>query len=225
MRGSRRRRSRPIERAYDRRDVRVVDASWHMPAAQREQYLGVALRQSEHLATLIDELFELAKLDFKGVELQREPFCLADLASDVMHKFQLDAQARQVTLAVEAAPGLPWVDADLSLIERVLDNLVGNALRHTPPGGCVSLRATAADGAVRAEVCDTGCGIAAADLPHIFDRFYRGRDGKGSGSTGLGLAITKRILELHGVCVQVDSRAGEGACFGFSLPTASPPPR
>ncbi len=196
-----------------------------LPAAQREQYLGVALRQSEHLATLIDELFELAKLDFKGVELQREPFCLADLASDVMHKFQLDAQARQVTLAVEAAPGLPWVDADLSLIERVLDNLVGNALRHTPPGGCVSLRATAADGAVRAEVCDTGCGIAAADLPHIFDRFYRGRDGKGSGSTGLGLAITKRILELHGVCVQVDSRAGEGACFGFSLPTASPPPR
>lgn len=196
-----------------------------LPAAQREQYLGVALRQSEHLATLIDELFELAKLDFKGVELQREPFCLADLASDVMHKFQLDAQARQVTLAVEAAPGLPWVDADLSLIERVMDNLVGNALRHTPPGGCVSLRATAADGRVRAEVCDTGCGIAPADLPHVFDRYYRGRAGPRAGGAGLGLAITKRILELHGAAVQVVSRAGEGACFGFSLPTASPPHR
>lgn len=196
-----------------------------LPAAQREQYLSVALRQSEHLATLIDELFELAKLDFKGVDLQREPFCLADLASDVMHKFQLDAQARQVTLVVEAAPGLPWVDADLSLIERVMDNLVGNALRHTPPGGCVSLRATATDGRVRAEVCDTGCGIAPADLPHVFDRYYRGRAGPRAGGAGLGLAITKRILDLHGAAVQVVSRAGEGACFGFSLPTASPPHR
>lgn len=189
-----------------------------LPAAQRDQYLGVALRQSELVATLIDELFELAKLDFKGVALQREAFCLADLASDVMHKFQLDAQARQVVLAVQATPGLPWVDADLSLIERVLDNLVGNALRHTPPGGRVSLRAAAADGGVRAEVCDTGCGIAPADLPHIFDRFYRGRDGQRAGGAGLGLAITKRILDLHGVTVQVQSRAGDGACFSFVLP-------
>jgi predicted ATPase/signal transduction histidine kinase len=194
-----------------------------LPAEQRQQYLGVAVRQSEHLATLIDELFELAKLDFKGMALQREAFSLADLASDVMHKFQLDAQARQVVLAVEMAPGLPWVDADLSLIERVLDNLVGNALRHTPAGGRVTLRARAEGAAVAVEVCDTGCGIAPADLPHIFDRFYRG-SGQRAGGAGLGLAITKRILDLHGAGVQVDSGAGTGTCFGFRLPTASPPP-
>lgn len=192
-----------------------------LPAEQRQQYLGVALRQSDHLATLIDELFELAKLDFRGVTLQCEAFSFADLASDVMHKFQLDAQERQVTLVVEAAPGLPWVDADLGLIERVLDNLVGNALRHTPPGGCVSLRAAAESGVVTAQVCDTGCGIAPADLPQIFDRFYRGGNrGDRAGGAGLGLAITKRILDLHGAHVQVDSSAGAGSCFSFALPMA-----
>ena len=95
--------------------------------------------------------------------------------------------------------------------------LVGNALRHTPPGGCVSLRATAADGAVRAEVCDTGCGIAAADLPRIFDRFYRGRDGKGSGSTGLGLYLVRELALANGGSVRLGS-SKKGARFVLELP-------
>jgi len=191
-----------------------------LPAAQRRQHLEVALRQSESLSTLVDELFELAKLDFRGVALQREPFSFADLASDVLQKFELQAQAARVTLAVEAPAGLPPVDADPGLIERVLDNLVGNALRHTPAGGRVGVQLEAAAGGLLARVCDSGCGIAEADLPHIFDRYYRGSGQRATGA-GLGLAITRRILELHGTAVQVASDSGRGTCFSFTLPLAA----
>ncbi len=187
---------------------------------QRQQYLGIAARQSEHLATLIDELFELAKLDFKGMTLNREPFPFGELAADVVQKFHLVAEGRQVGLSVDAPPQLPFVDADVSLMERVLENLIGNALQHTPAGGRVRVCMGAQDGRLVARVADSGCGIPSAELPFIFDRFYRGGSGRssGSGGAGLGLAITKRILELHDTQITVDSAAGRGTCFTFSLP-------
>jgi len=120
--------------------------------------------------------------------------------------------------------GLPAVRADLSLIERVLDNLIGNALKHTPAGGNVSVRLREIDGEVEVSVVDTGAGIAAADLPHIFDRYYRGRGASGQPSgdargAGLGLAIARRILELHGCEIAVASDA-TGSTFRFMLPAA-----
>jgi len=199
-----------------------------LPPAQRSEYLGVALRQSEHLATLVDELFELAKLDFRGMTLQREPFALGELAADVVQKFRLGAQQREVQLAVEAPARLSLVDADLGLIERVLDNLIGNALQHTPPGGKVLVRLREADARVQVEVADTGAGIAPADLPFVFERFYRGADRRGGGA-GLGLAISKRILELHDAAIEAHSNGPDGGsrfCFslpGWSAPTASRP--
>ena len=183
----------------------------------RRSYLDTAVRQSEHLGTLIDELFELAKLDFKGVTLQCEPFQLADLASDVLQKFQLIADGKHVRLELDASRHLPAVDADLSLVERVFDNLIGNALKHTPPGGCVRLQLDEQPGGVQASVLDDGAGIAAADLPHIFDRFYRAGVAAG---TGLGLAITRRILELHGCTIEAHSSA-QGSRFVFTLPFAA----
>ncbi|MEO8804776.1 MAG: AAA family ATPase [Burkholderiaceae bacterium] len=189
---------------------------------KRQSYLATAVRQTEHLGTLIDDLFELAKLDFKGISLQRESFQLAELASDVLQKFQLLADGKQIALRLAADPKLPRVHADLSLIERVLDNLVGNALKFTSNGGCVSISLSADARAVRVCVDDDGAGIPKADLPFIFDRFYRapgGRDGSGGGA-GLGLAITKRILELHGG--DIAAQSGEtGATFRFELPLPS----
>jgi predicted ATPase/signal transduction histidine kinase len=191
-----------------------------LPRATQRGYLGIALRQSEHLATLIDELFELAKLDFKGLQLKREPFQLAELAFDVLQKFQLAAERQQVILQVDAPAVVPLVHADLSLIERVLDNLIGNALQHTPSGGSVSIGVQAGADCVIARVNDTGRGIAQADLPFIFDRFYRVDKSRvrASGGAGLGLAIAKRIVELHGGAISVDSQASQGTCFSFSLP-------
>jgi predicted ATPase/signal transduction histidine kinase len=191
---------------------------------QRRSYLETAVRQSEHLGVLIDELFELAKLDFKGLALQWEVFQVGELASDVLQKFRLMAAGKPIDLLLEAMSGLPAVRADLSLVERVLDNLIGNALKHTPAGGWVKARLRGNDQGVEVSVIDNGVGIAPADLPHIFDRFYRGQavsaqrpcDARG---TGLGLAIAKRILELHNQTIDVQSDSA-GSTFRFTLPAA-----
>lgn len=191
-----------------------------LPAPTQRSYVEIALRQSEYLATLVDELFELAKLDFKGVRLAREAFQLAELAADVLQKFQLAADRQQVALHFEGGQGVPPVDADLALVERVLDNLIGNALRHTPAGGTVSVSLRAEAGRVAACVGDTGGGIAEAALPFIFDRFYRGDPERERAGAGLGLAIAKRIVELHGGELRVQSVAGQGCRFSFDLPQA-----
>jgi signal transduction histidine kinase len=189
-----------------------------LDAEQRRQYLGIAVRQSEHLATLIDELFELAKLDFKGMTLRCEPFAFAELAADVTQKFQLAADSRRIALRVEAAASLPMVEADLGLMERVLDNLIGNALQHAPEQGSVTVVVATCDGRLQVQVCDTGSGIPAEDLPFVFDRFYRGAHGRIEGGAGLGLAITRRILELHDSQIRVESDGKSGSRFSFSLP-------
>jgi len=188
-----------------------------MPAEQRQGYVAIALRQCEQLGRLVDSLFELARLDYKDATLARERFALAELASDVVQKFALAAAGAGVVLTSEAAPGLPLVDADLGLIERVLDNLIDNALRHTPIGGSVHITIDAAGGDVRVRVADTGAGIAAADLPHVFDRHWRGDAARGTGGAGLGLAIARRIVELHGRTIEVESEPPRGTCFTFAL--------
>lgn len=198
----------------------VVAKAESLSREQRAQYLGIALRQSERLATLIDELFELAKLDFKGLTLQREPFAFGELAADVVQKFQLTAESRGVRLVVEAPGRLPTVSGDIGLIERVLENLIGNALKHTGDGGRVTLRAHADGPQIVAEVLDSGRGIAAAELPHVFDRFYRGQSGGHAAGAGLGLAIARRIVELHGGRIAAASTPGVGTRLWFTLPAA-----
>ncbi len=190
---------------------------------ERRSYVDIAVRQSTHLGTLIDELFELAKLDFKGVTINREAFQFADLAFDVLQKFKLAAAERDVALHVDAPGSLPLVNADLGLMERVLDNLIGNALAHTPEKGQVSVRLAREADQVRVQVADTGEGIAQDQLPLIFNRFYRvdkaRTGGSGSnGGAGLGLAITKRIVELHDSRIEVHSEPARGTCFSFSVP-------
>ena len=193
-----------------------------LPVAKRRSYLEIAARQSEHLATLVEELFELARLDFKGMQLNQESLHLGELACDVLQKFQLAADKKQVNLKVEAPERIPFVRADLSLLERVLENLIGNALKHTPAGGSVSVSVTPNSDRVVARVTDTGCGMPEAEIPHIFDRFYRVDKSRNtaSGGAGLGLAITKRILELHASEITVESTPMVGTCFSFSLPVS-----
>jgi signal transduction histidine kinase len=190
--------------------------------AERRGCLDIALRQAEHLQTLIAELFELARLDFQGYRIEPEPVHLGELARDVAQKLGLAARNRRVTLSAEVEPGLGLVRADIGLIERTLTNLLDNALAHTPPGGRVvlSVRSQGARAVVR--VSDNGSGIAPADLPRIFERFYRAdkarpRDAKGS---GLGLAIVKRIIELHDSEIRVESEPGRGTSFWFELALA-----
>jgi signal transduction histidine kinase len=193
---------------------------------EKEQlhHLKIAIQHCERLNKLVGELFELARLDSHETEVRYEPFNLNELAHDVMQKFDLSAEERQVTIQIDHNQSLSFVNADIAMIERVMENLIDNAVRHTPEGGSVRLTFDEKNGDIAVCVSDTGCGIAGKDLPHIFNRFYqrdRTQEGK-IGHSGLGLAITKRILELHGRTIIVESETGAGTTFTFFLPAYHP---
>lgn len=190
--------------------------------AERREYLGTALRHSERLTRLVLDLFELAKLDATRTPPRCEPFGAAELVQDVVQKFQLQARQRGITLNIDIADDtLPRVEAEIGLIERVLENLIENALEHTPEGGRVRVGIRRDAQRVLVTVSDSGRGIASADLPRVFDRFYQaGNDHRGKDHAGLGLAIAKQILDLHHQTIEVSSVPGNGASFTFSLAVA-----
>ncbi len=186
---------------------------------EQRHYLAIATRHGERLTKLVSELFDLAKLDARDVPLHVEPFSLGELVQDVAQKFQLAANNAGLQLETNFAPDLPFVCADIGMIERVLENLIENALRYTPSGGRVTLALAPVPGGVQVQVRDTGRGIREQDLPHIFERYYRVGDQTDTpGCAGLGLAITRRILELHQSEIVVESTPGQGTAFRFVLP-------
>ena len=185
---------------------------------ERIHYLEVAYRHCEHLGRLVEELFDLARLDANEVQPVLEPFSLPELVQDVVHKFELRARQRDVTLLARYDETLPFVVGDIALIERVMDNLLENALRHTPAGGTVTVAIQTFGEAVAVQIIDTGSGIADEDLPYIFERCYQSDKMRSRGGAGLGLAIARRIVELHGRTIRADSTLGRGTTFAFDLP-------
>lgn len=191
---------------------------------ERHEILEIARSHSERLGRLVGELFELARLDAGETRPQLEEVALAELVQDVAQRLRLLAEARSVRLATDLPSDLPFVSADVGLIERVLVNLVENAITHTPAGGTVTLGLERGDRqgeqGVVVRVEDTGAGIAPEDLPRVFDRFYRG-GGRSRAGAGLGLAIAQRILALHGSTIRVESEPDRGAAFSFRLARAA----
>jgi two-component system OmpR family sensor kinase len=191
-----------------------------LPDEERRAYLAITLQQCRRLVKLVEQLLELARLDAHQVTLSAEPFQLAELVHDVMMKFALAARNAGITLGVEMPQWVPLVTGDIALIERVIDNLIDNALRYAGSGGRVAVRLQAQPQTVRLEVHDTGPGIPEGDRTRVFDRFYRGDKSRfsQSGHAGLGLAIARGILELHGSSIDFASGPGEGTTFFFELP-------
>jgi signal transduction histidine kinase len=190
------------------------------PAAV-ERYLQTAQHHIRSLSLLIDDLFDMAQLDAGGLPLERHPNSLSDLISDTLESFSALAARQGTKLEGSVAPDVDPVFMDAQKIGRVLTNLVSNAMRHTPAGGRVEVRALpTGEGGARVEVRDTGEGISPQDLPHIFEQFYRGEKSRSrdTGGSGLGLAIAKGIVEAHGGRISVESVPGEGAHFLFTLP-------
>jgi len=188
---------------------------------ERRSYLKIAISHCERLSKLITDLFELAKLEAHDSAVHSEPFSLSELVQDVLQKFELTARERNINIVTNIGQELPFAYADIAMIERVLENFLDNALRFTPDEGSVSIVLTNHDkDSITVQISDTGCGIPENELPRIFDRFYqtdRSRKGKSSHS-GLGLAVTKKILELHGTAIQVKSDQNSGTAFTFELP-------
>ena len=182
---------------------------------ERRRYLEIALGQSRKVGRLAQEVFELARLEYGVVKPEKENFALADLVQDVFQKFELAAEARRQQLKPDIAPNLPVVSADLGMIERVLTNLLDNAIRHTPAGGEIEVRLRPSDAGVAVQVSDTGPGIPGELQKGLFTRPAFADGGARGG--GLGLMIVQRILQLHGSDIRLVPQPGKGAVFLFRL--------
>jgi len=185
-----------------------------------KRYLNTAQRDVLSLSALIDDLFQMSQLDAGGFPLNLDKSSLRDLVSDTLESFSELAYRESIRLEGQVEAGVDPVAMDTQAIGRVLNNLISNALRHTPAGGEISLHARRTGSGVEVIIRDTGEGIQARDIPHIFDRFYRGEKSRnrGTGGAGLGLAIARGIVRAHGGDIMVESESGKGTQFTFTIP-------
>ncbi len=191
---------------------------------ERKDFLSKALLTNKQLTGMIDELFEMARLEHGQVEIHPDTIVISDLLSDIYASLSGLANNKGVHLEVNMEDEASMVFADVARLERVLQNLIGNAITYTPVGGTVTIRVRKAEHRYTLlSVEDTGQGIAADELPYVFEPYFRSTNGKKAyhEGNGLGLAIAARLLALHHVELKVDSRFGQGTIFWFKLPTSA----
>jgi len=205
--------------------LETLEARWSGDVARADdrKLLEVALRNTRNTSRLVQSLGELAQLDEPQFKMRSEVLDVGELLDDIALRFAPRAAAAGVALRVEPGADTPVFAAlDIELFERAVANLVDNALKFCRPGQHITLSARHDQDKVRVSVADSGAGIASADVPHLFDRFYQSRKGvapaTGDGGKGLGLAIVKRIAELHGGKVDLSSRPGQGTTVTLVLP-------
>jgi two-component system, NtrC family, sensor histidine kinase KinB len=187
---------------------------------KQRDVLAACREDCERLERLMRDLLDLSKIEAGESQPQLAPLRVGDLLEAVGESLRPQVEAKGLTFKVEAAPDLPRVRADRAQIERVITNLVSNALRHTAEGGEVEIKAARRGGSVAVSVCDTGRGIPAEYLPRIFDKFVQVPDAP-AGGAGLGLAISKALVEAHDGQIVVQSEVGKGTTFTFTLPAAN----
>ncbi|MEM0993877.1 MAG: HAMP domain-containing sensor histidine kinase [Bacteroidota bacterium] len=195
----------------------LIMKSDNLSKEDRKKYLEIVMDSSVKLSKLVSQLFEYSKLEANQIEPQKEAFFIGELAQDVYAKYQILAQDKQIKLNLNASQDLPLVFADVGLVERVLQNLMDNALKFTPKNGAVTIQLAADHEHVEIKISDSGPGIPKEKQSYIFDRYRRSEVDSNKGA-GLGLAIVKKILEIHNSTIQVISKPNEGATFWFQLP-------
>ncbi|MTI95287.1 MAG: diguanylate cyclase [Firmicutes bacterium] len=197
----------------------ILDGMVKDPNEQR-RYLEVVREKSLGLEILTRELFELARLESREVNLDLGVFSAEEIVQAIYLKYRLDAEAKGINLSLDIPEQTPIVNVDIEQIARVFDNLIANSIRHSPAGGSITIGYFAQENQVVFSVTDTGEGIQEADLPNIFDRFYKGDKSRtaSSGGSGLGLAVAREIVEYHGGKIWARNNPGAGSTFGFSLP-------
>jgi signal transduction histidine kinase len=189
---------------------------------QSKHYIATARKNAQKIVVLIEQLFDLAHLDSDSVTVKKERVSVAELVHDVLQKFALSAEEKHIQLDVEPKDSSIVVYADIEKLERVFVNLIENALRHTSDHGRITVNLKRNASLVSVEVSDTGIGIPEQDLPFIFDPHFKAGNSvrENTAHGGLGLAITKRLLELHQAEINVRSALHKGTTFSFSLSSA-----
>ena len=193
-----------------------------MPRKAQAEIFEILRKHSSRLNALLEDLLMIARLESRHEKLVRSEMHLGGVLRAVAEDWEAKIRQKNLSLAIEVAPELPALMADQLRIEQVVHNLLENAVKYTDPNGCITLRATAAEGMVELRVEDTGIGIPPGDLPHIFERFYRADKARTreQGGTGLGLSIVKHIVHLHGGTVSAESKYGKGTAIILRLPVS-----
>ena len=187
--------------------------------AERRRYLNIISESTCKLEKLISELFELSKLEANQVKPRKEPFFISELVNDISSKYQLIAKDKNIFISTFLSKELPQVYADVSLIERVMQNLIDNAMKFTPEGGKIIIKTSKNKQDVEVTVADTGVGIPEDEREQIFGRYYKANNFTDlKTSTGLGLAIIKKILDLHDSSLDLITKVDTGSSFVFRLP-------
>jgi signal transduction histidine kinase len=185
---------------------------------EHEQYLHAILHNTERLNKLVNDLFELSKLEAKQVTLHKEPMMINELLEEICTQFSMLAKKNQIDLITEIPRKMVPIVADSHLIGRAMQNLLDNALKYTQPRGRVQLTASVLGEKLEIVLTNSGTGISAEDIPHVFDRYYKANNASSVQSTGLGLAITKKIIDLHFGEILVMSVPGQQTRFSVFLP-------
>lgn len=189
----------------------------------RERYTGIILQSSDKLRKLVDELFELSKLEARQSKLYMEVFNVAELMGEVFVQYRILAQPKHLSVSYTSSQAAILVYADIGMIERVMQNLIDNAIKYTPVNGNITIQVDTLQTQVQISVANTGPGIPASQIPHLFNRYATANPDKSPPSgMGLGLVIVKRILDLHGFPISVENTASGETRFTFQMPIHQP---
>jgi signal transduction histidine kinase len=191
---------------------------------ERKEFMQISLKNLHNLKHLIDQIFELAYLEGSHVTLNKESILLAELLHDIAAKFSFKAQKNNLTISVNTEFQSTYVYADIGKLERVLTNLIENAIRHTHAGGNIEINMLENECDLVVEVKDTGVGIKASELKYIFDARYQASNKENDAQlhAGLGLAICQKLMVLLESHLNVRSELGKGTSFSFHLPKMTP---
>jgi len=193
---------------------------------EKDKYMHIILKNTTRLKNLVAELFELSKLEARQIQPNKEPFAISELLQDLTSKYQLSVAQKNLKLKANLQESNVMIYADLAMIERVLQNLLENAIKYTPENEQIEIQLEKVQQELEIRITNTGVGIPDADLPNIFDRYYKsGNILNENSGTGLGLAIVKNILELHESFISVQSEVHKYTSFRFRLPVYKQKPQ
>jgi len=187
------------------------------PATQQE-FFQIIDRETMHLGNLINSLLDMSRLESGRFQIYRKPTPIRDMIIESLKMFQSLARDKNITLSDDIPPQLPEIEVDNERMRQVLINLLSNAIKFSDPGGSVNVKVEKRESELLFQVSDRGMGIRQEAMPHLFERFYRAEGEMVRGGTGLGLFISRQIIEAHGGRIWAESKVGEGSTFSFTLP-------